>query len=67
MLVIARRFFIETYDNRKIFCLDTPMAHCSNLQIVLNSIEEIWVKRKRRDHETVVSHAKKKDGLIVND
>ena len=67
MFVIALRFFIETFDNHKIFCLDTSMAHCSNSQILLNSIEELRVKRKRRDHETVVSHAEKKHGLNLRD
>ena len=43
------------------------MAHCSNSQIVLNSIEELRVKRKRRDYETIVSHAEKKHGLKVSD
>ena len=43
------------------------MTHCSNSQIVLNSIEELRIKRNRRDHETVVSHAEKKHGLKVND
>ena len=43
------------------------MAHCSNSQILLNSMEELRVKRKRQDHETVVSHAEKKHGLNVRD
>ena len=43
------------------------MAHCSNSQIVLNSIEELRVKRKRRDHETVISHAEKNHGPSVSD
>ena len=43
------------------------MAHCSNSLIVLKSIEELRVKKKRRDHETVVLHAEKNHGLKVED
>ena len=45
----------------------SSMANCGSNVLILQSIEELRAKRKRPDHESVVSHAQKHHGLSMKD
>ena len=45
----------------------SSMANCGSNLVILKSIEELRAKKKRPDHESVVSHAQRLNGLSIKD
>ena len=45
----------------------SSMANCGSNLLILKSIEELRAKKKRPDHESVVSHAQRLHGLSIKD
>ena len=43
------------------------MANCGSNELILKSIEELSAKKRRPDHDSVVSHALKHHGLSIED
>ena len=43
------------------------MANCGSNVLILKSIEELRAKKRRPDHDSVVSHAQKHHGLSIKD